>query len=162
MKMAKKQNIQDRINEIYNGNMKIPFMQAKEILLLGYTYGMDDFSNDLVNIASQVVSKQKNSNESLELSKQNNSNESSENIGFVGTTKELIKQTNSLNKEYEKKLKLGVLDAQVLITGRILNYINTHHDVVEMYEFVKQLNDEFQQKYFIAQTNYGEYKSKRK
>ena len=83
MKMAKKQNIQDRINEIYNGNMKIPFMQAKEILLLGYTYGMDDFSNDLVNIASQVVSKQKNSNESLELSKQNNSNESSENIGFV-------------------------------------------------------------------------------
>ena len=160
--MAKKQNIQDRINEIYNGNMKIPFMQAKEILLLGYTYGMDDFSNDLVNIASQVVSKQKNSNESLELSKQNNSNESSENIGFVWTTKELIKQTNSLNKEYEKKLKLGVLDAQVLITGRILNYINTHHDVVEMYEFVKQLNDEFQQKYFIAQTNYGEYKSKRK
>lgn len=161
MKMAKKQNIQDRIDEIYNGNMKIPFMQAKEILLLGYTYGMDDFSNNLVNMASQVVSKQNNSNKSSEVSKQN-SNESSENTGFVGTTKELIKHTNSLNKEHEKELKLGILDAQVLITGRILNYINTHHNVIEMYEFVKQLNDEFQQKYLIAQTNYGEYKSKRR
>ena len=30
--MEKKQNIQNRIEEVYNGKKKIPFMQSKDIL----------------------------------------------------------------------------------------------------------------------------------
>ena len=169
--MEKKQNIQNRIEEIYNGNKKIPFMQSKDILLLGYTYGLDDSNKNIIDSISKTVTDNISK-------KDNKTNISKEKQGFTGTTKELITHANenilkekieivkkeyeqqlkTIKKEHEKYLNLEILNTQVTLTGKILNYINIHHDVIEMYDYIKNLNKEFQDKYFIAKTNYGEYK----
>lgn len=148
-----KKNIQERIDEIYNGNSKIPFMQSKDILCLGYEYGLEDGKNS--NINKKTVQEQK-------------PKEHIEEKGFVGTTKDIITYAeskisnkdnikNELEKEYQNKKEEEILEAQVQISGQILNYIDTNHNIFDMFDYIKKMNNSYQDKLRAYKMNHGKY-----
>ena len=158
MKMEKKQNIQNRIEEIYNGNKKIPFMQSKDILLLGYTYGLDDSNKNIIDSISKTVTDNISK-------KDNKTNISKEKQGFTGTTKELIETTNKLLKnkndqnKQSSKITKEVLskkekyDLLVKVTADILANFNINKDFLSVYDYVQTLNKEYQDKLFYIKRN---------
>ena len=157
------ENIQERIDEIYNKNSKIPFMQSKDILKLGYTIGLDDAT---LNKTDNVCHNESDNN----INDKSNNNIKNNDNDIACTSKELIahmtekietdkiikqqvkQQVDNIKKElvkqHENKSNIKILETQVNITGRILNYINIHHDIVEIYDYIKDLNKEFQEKYY--------------
>ena len=157
------ENIQERIDEIYNKNSKIPFMQSKDILKLGYTIGLDDAT---LNKTDNVCHNESDNN----INDKSNNNIKNNDNDIACTSKELIahmtekietdkiikqqvkQQVDNIKKElvkqHENKSNIKILETQVNITGRILNYINIHHDIVEIYDYIKNLNKEFQEKYY--------------
>ena len=91
--------ILDRIEEIWKDNPKIPFMQSKEILKLGYRIAIEDLDKKPVN-------------------KDNNKKE--ETSDFIGTSKELIKfsenKIKTINKKSnkEEKQKLSIEKGKII------------------------------------------------
>ena len=149
--METNQNIQERIDEIFNQNSKIPFMQSKEILQLGYIYGTND---------------SKQSNKESSNTKSNKANKKDVDVEDTGKTpKEMIEYARDIIKEKstidEYTLKKQILEAQIQLSGKIVNYMNVNHDVIKMYDYVKDLNREFQHELYKLQTNHGEYKCRR-
>ena len=157
--------INDKVNEIWESNPKIPFMQAKEILRLGYELG----TNASINKGKEAKQNKKISKTNDESSKHEveeeriiSSNE------FVGTSKEFIKKTNDMiidrlkdkgKEEYEEKTK--ILKIQIELTGNILNYMAANRDFIDVYTHIKEMNNDYQNALYHEQTNNGDYKSKR-
>jgi len=164
------ENIKDRIDEIYKQNSKIPFMQSKDILQLGYEYALKD---------NQISKVNKDKNEVKNIIQQNNEITSTKNNYVVGTSKEIISYSKKLNNELEKnnnkhqeelkqqekdiktklvkKHKLEIekqkLEITTRLTGDILFYINTHHDIFSIMEYIKNINDEYRNKLYIFNLN---------
>lgn len=120
--------ILDRIEEIWKDNPKIPFMQSKEILKLGYKIAIEDLDKKPVN-------------------KDNNKKEETSN--FIGTSKELIKfsenkiktTNNKSNKEENQKLSIDkskiIKDTQMEILSDILFYMkNPNHDYLSLLDYI--------------------------
>ena len=134
-----------RINQIWKDNQKIPFMQSKDILALGYTFGFEDANK-------QKSPKENKSNQVVENSKE-----------FIGTSKDLIEYTN--NKKFKsndpeiKKQKLvaelNVLNTKVKVTGNILNYINANQDFWTIVDYIKNINREYQDDLYNFKLNNG-------
>lgn len=161
--METNQNLQKRIDDLFKQNSKIPFMQAKEILQLGYMYGEADAKKSV--------------NESKSTKQQTKPLVVKEEPEIGRTTKEMIEYANQkikesenqlnidkkqLKEKYEHNILLKVLEAQVKLSGEIANYINIHHNMLEIYDYIKELNNNFQHELYKIQTNYGEYKAKRR
>lgn len=152
--------INDKVNEIWESNPKIPFMQAKEILHLGYELGTKnaiDKGKEDIKKASTKPPKKEEADERII-----SSNE------FVGTSKEFIKKTNDMiidrlkdkeKEEYEEKAK--ILKIQIELTGDILNYMAANRDFIDVYTHIKEMNQNYQHELYHEQTNHGDYKSKR-
>ncbi len=134
-----------RINEIWNGNTKIPFMQSKDILKLGYTFGFEDANK-------QKSSKENKSNKAVENSKE-----------FIGTSKDLIEYTNNKKsksndpeiKKQKLAAELNVLNTKVKVTGNILNYINANQDFWTIVDYIKNINREYQDDLYKFKLNNG-------
>ena len=120
--------ILDRIEEIWKDNPKIPFMQSKEILKLGYRIAIEDLDKKPVN-------------------KDNNKKE--ETSDFIGTSKELIKFSENKiktinkksNKEEKQKLSIEkgkiIKDTQMEILSDILFYMkNPNHDYLSLLDYI--------------------------
>ena len=149
--METNQNIQERIDEIFNQNSKIPFMQSKEILQLGYIYGTND--------SKQANKESSNTNS-------NKANQKDVDVEDTGKTpKEMIAYARDVIKEKstidEYTLQKQILEAQIQLSGKIVNYMNVNHDIIKMYDYVKDLNREYQHELYKLQTNHGEYKCRR-
>ena len=146
------QEVTDKVNELWESNSKIPFMQAKDILCLGYTCGARDAIAKCQSVVQQKQDTKDNS--------------------FVGTSKELIKeadkrieeskqdsQKDKYKIEHEEKTK--TLNTQIQLTGEILNFMAVNMNFIDVYTHIKELNKKYQDELFYEQTNHGEYKSKR-
>ena len=134
-----------RINQIWEDNQKIPFMQSKDILTFGYTIGFEDANK-------QKLPKENKSNQVVENSKE-----------FIGTSKDLIEYTNNKkSKSNDPEIKkqklvaeLNVLNTKVKITGNILNYINANQDFWTIVDYIKNINREYQDDLYSFKLNNG-------
>lgn len=128
-----------RINKLWKDNPKIPFMQSKDILTLGYEFGYIDGQDEKSN---------------------------KENIGFTGTTKELIETTNKLltkikNKQNTQSSKVTKeilskkekYDLLVKVTADILENFNKTKDFLSVYGYVQDLNKKYQDKLFYIKND---------
>lgn len=106
-----------RINKLWKDNPKIPFMQSKDILALGYEFGYIDAKN--------IKNNESKNNESKNNSK---------------ITKEVL----------SKKEKYDIL---IKVTADILANFNITKDFLSAYEYVQNLNREYQDKLFYIKRN---------
>lgn len=145
------QEITDKVNELWESNSKIPFMQAKDILCFGYTCG----ARDAIAKCQAVVQQKQDTKDN----------------SFVGTSKELIKEADKRIEESkkesdgEKRIKeyyerVKKLNIQIDITGSILNYMSAHRNFLDVLDYIDNLNKKYQNELYREQTNNGEYKSK--
>ena len=110
-----------RIEQIWKENSKIPFMQSKEILALGFNKGMEYCEN---NSSKQVSTENK---PEIKKEKQNN--------GVVGNSKETIKYA-------EQQIKLTDLEKENIklnVVCEILDFIVDKRDFMETYNKVKEM-----------------------
>ena len=110
-----------RIEQIWKENSKIPFMQSKDILALGFNKGMEYCEN---NSSKQVSIENK---QEIKKEKQNNS--------VVGNSKETIKYA-------EQQIKLTDLEKETVkldIVEEILYFITQKQDLMETYTKVKDM-----------------------
>ena len=152
--METNQNLQVRIDELFKKNSKIPFMQAKEILRLGYIYGETDAKNSIVK--PQVIEKSKLT--------ENNSNGS-----FAGTTKEFFSHVNQEIKKQEKDKKEEALkkakekedrekeekkiriNAKKEILGKLLFYMKKPDiDFLDVYNHIQTMYDGYERDFLLT------------
>ena len=110
-----------RIEQIWKENSKIPFMQSKEILTLGFNKGMEYCEN---NSSKQVSIENK-----PEIKKEKPNN------GVVGNSKETIKYA-------EQQIKLTDLEKENIkldVVSEILDFIVDKRDFMETYNKVKDM-----------------------
>ena len=103
-----------RIEQIWKENSKIPFMQSKEILTLGFNKGMEYNEN---NSSKPEIKKEKQNN------------------GVVGNSKETIKYA-------EQQIKLTDLEKENIklnVVCEILDFIVDKRDFMETYNKVKEM-----------------------
>lgn len=106
---SNKMTPEKRIEQIWKENSKIPFMQSKDILTLGFNKGMEYSS----------VSDTKNNKDDA----------------FIGSTKEIIEYGNkvlSLSDLKKEQIKLDIIN-------EILDFINDKRDLMETYTKVKDM-----------------------
>ena len=109
------------IEQIWNENSKIPFMQSKEILALGFNKGIEYCEN---NSSKQVSIENK-----PDIKKEKPNNE------VVGNSKEIIKYT-------EQQIKLTDLEKENIkldVVSEILDFIIENRDFMETYNKVKDM-----------------------
>ena len=128
--MEKQLTIQEQVDIIWNSNSKIPFMQSKEILKLGYIEGRKSI-DDKPKVQLQ------NMNTTV-----NNSNSNPTKSGlteFVGNTKELINMAESKIKE-KTNLKKDITKEKIKLLENILDYMNNpSHNYIDTYDYVENL-----------------------
>lgn len=110
-----------RIEQIWKENSKIPFMQSKEILSLGFNKGMEYCEN---NSSKQVSIENK-----PEIKKEKPNN------GVVGNSKETIKYA-------EQQIKLTDIEKETIkldVIEEILYFITQKRDLMETYNKVKEM-----------------------
>ena len=116
----------DPIDKIWNDNPKIPFMQSKEILALGYKYGKESVNSSTFNNST----------------KENVKNESDSN-GFTSTSKELTKYANNKGKN-NKNNKLDYSQENQIkldIYNDILVAIQHKQNLLDVYTYCKDKAD---------------------
>ena len=128
----------DKVDELWKQNPKIPFMQSKDILRLGYELGKNESKNKNTTDKKVVDEVHKTPNS-------RHKNSSLENTTFVGTTKELIeygqktiKEQTTVKEEKHKANNRIRLDVVLDINDYIKNnkslneehnYFNTVRDI---------------------------------
>lgn len=124
-------DFENEINELWNSNSKIPFMQSKEILELGYKTGYNKGYNKKPNKEEKC---------------------------FVGTNKELINNVknnkSSKSNNNDNIFKKEKYELLIKLTSDILKYMESK-DFLDVYDYVKKLNKEYQDKLFYIKTNVG-------
>lgn len=129
---------QKRIDELYKQNSKIPFMQSKEILKLGYIYGEED--------SIKNINKLHNNSQYI---KENTNKKSND---FIGTTKDLIKYTDkkvNIDKKIKKKEEFNkekiIKEANIKLLGEILMYIKTKNpDFIDIFNYLNNMVEKLQ------------------
>lgn len=149
--MEKNQNlkpttIKDPIEEIWNANPKIPFMQSKEILKFGFNEGKKSLITEISNV--------------------NQSSQPNRDGSFVGTTKELIDHTNkkiSQTKDENKKSKpvyinateLDIEEARYKLLNEIIDFMGSKRDLIETYTKINNMC-------IVSEKRYNKLKAKYK
>lgn len=118
----------DPIEEIWKNNPKIPFMQSKEILALGYKFGKESIQEINHNVQKEDTSK-----------------------GFAGTTKETIEyaqkkinKKNNTNKSSSNTLDIE--ESKYRLLNNLVEYIENHQDLIEIYSRIKHLREDSRKK----------------
>ena len=133
----------DRIEEIWTGNPKIPFMQTKEILKYGYEKGIEDGKK--INTNKTVQSKD------IKDINQNEGKTSKEMIEYAKSVKNETKHKFEKEKIKEKiDFEKEKIKEKIDLTANILEYIK-NNDLVQVYMYVKELNADYQEK--LARAN---------
>lgn len=149
-------NIEKEINKIWDNNPKIPFMQSKDILTLGYKYGIEKITKGI------QLSIQSNSKEEDKKKEKKDKN-------FVGTTKEFIEYTNKevtdKNKQkfgpkdsktvYIKTKELDIEKARLTLISEICGHISANRDLLSTYEKLKSMRDESERKVRSLEIRYN-------
>lgn len=128
--MEKQLTIQEQVDIIWNSNSKIPFMQSKEILKLGYIEGRKSI-DDKPKVQLQNMNTMANNS---------NSNPTKSVLTeFVGNTKELINMAESKIKE-KTNLKKDITKEKIKLLKDILDYMNNpSHNYIDTYDYVENL-----------------------
>ena len=117
---SNKMTPEKRIEQIWKENSKIPFMQSKDILALGFNKGMEYCDG---NPKPQEV----NNKPEIKKEKPNN--------GVVGNSKETIRYA-------EQQIKLTDLEKEKIkldVVCEILDFITDKRDLMETYTKVKDM-----------------------
>lgn len=128
------------IENLWQSNSKIPFMQSKEILKYGFDQGYRYKESEIPNVSKTESSKQ---NDKYSKEVKRNKNEK--------TSKEMIEY----GKEYNKTLNKQLIQEKINLTADILLYMNKHRDFIEVYTYIKQLNNNIQRE--LAKQNNNAY-----
>lgn len=103
----------DRIDEIWNSNKKIPFMQSKEILRLGYEYGNGDCREEFL--------KQKQTKPVEDVNK---------------PSKET--QQSNFTKNIKNKNKI-IREAKIEVLLDVIKYYGKHPNFLDMITYIEQI-----------------------
>lgn len=119
----KQSTIEDQINELWNSNPKIPFMQSKEILAFGYTEGQKSINDKTQSVVKSIKDE-----------------------SFTGTTQEFLehveKETTKCqfdtNKD-KKKIELKIEEARFKLLDELADFITNSKDLLQTYSEVKRM-----------------------
>lgn len=128
------------IENLWQNNPKIPFMQSKEILKYGFDQGYNYKASEITDKPKTESNKQ---NDKSYKEVKRNKNEK--------TSKEMIEY----EKEYNKTLNKQLIQEKINLTADILLYMNKHRDFIEIYSYIKQLNNNIQRE--LAKQNNNAY-----
>jgi len=148
-------NYDKQINKIWNENPKIPFMQSREILRLGYIYGINEKTKDVIveepkdTIKNIVDNNIDNNTAPITKVETTTSNVvCDDNINFDNASKKLKKQRSRKYKiepdQYtlEGKLKVDVIDYVLILMDK-------KRDFLEVYEELQNYKDQLRNQYGI-------------
>lgn len=148
-------NYDKQINKIWNENPKIPFMQSKEILRLGYIYGINEKTKDVIveeskDTIKNVVDNNIDNNTApiTKVETKPSSVVVDDNINFDNASKKLNKQRSRRGKiepnQYtlEGKLKVDVIDYVLILMDK-------KRDFLEVYEELQNYKDQLRNQYGI-------------
>ena len=148
-------NYDKQINKIWNENPKIPFMQSREILRLGYIYGINEKTKDVIveepkDTIKNVVDNNIDNNTApiIKVETKPSSIVVDDNITFDNASKKLNKQRSRRGKiepnQYtlEGKLKVDVIDYVLILMDK-------KRDFLEVYEELQNYKDQLRNQYGI-------------
>lgn len=129
---VKKNICEDPIEILWKSNPRIPFMQSKEILRLGFNEGKKSLITEISNI--------------------NRPSQSNGDSDFVGTSKELIEHANKKINDNKKKvntksIEFSVEEARYKLLDEIFKFINDKRDLMETYTKIKNMHSVSQKRY---------------
>lgn len=119
-------NFEKEINELWNSNSKIPFMQSKEILGLGYLTAANKY-------IKQTVNKEENTNETQQVISSDNDDQKeysvNKNKDKMKTAKFSKKSKSEDNYKNEKTIELRTLE-------NVLAYIKKSGHLLDTYNYI--------------------------
>lgn len=119
-------NFEKEINELWNSNSKIPFMQSKEILGLGYLTAANKY-------IKQTVNKEENTKEKQPVISSDNDNQKeysvNKNKDKMKTAKFSKKSKSEDNYKNEKTIELRTLE-------NVLAYIKKSGHLLDTYNYI--------------------------
>lgn len=119
-------NFEKEINELWNSNSKIPFMQSKEILGLGYLTAANKY-------IKQTVNKEENTKEKQQVISSDNDDQKeysvNKNKDKMKTAKFSKKSKSEDNYKNEKTIELRTLE-------NVLAYIKKSGHLLDTYNYI--------------------------
>lgn len=119
-------NFEKEINELWNSNSKIPFMQSKEILGLGYLTAANKY-------IKQTVNKEENTKEKQQVISSDNDDQKeysvNKNKDKMKTAKFSKKSKSEDNYKNEKTIELRTLE-------NVLGYIKKSGHLLDTYNYI--------------------------
>lgn len=119
-------NFEKEINELWNSNSKIPFMQSKEILGLGYLTAANKY-------IKQTVNKEENTNETQQVISSDNDSKKEYSVDKTKDKMKTGKFSKKSKPEYnyknEKIIELRILE-------NVLAYIKKSGHLLDTYNYI--------------------------
>lgn len=119
-------NFEKEINELWNSNSKIPFMQSKEILGLGYLTAANKY-------IKQTVNKEENTNETQQVISSDNDSQKEYSVDKTKDKMKTGKFSKKSKPEYnyknEKIIELRILE-------NVLAYIKKSGHLLDTYNYI--------------------------
>lgn len=119
-------NFEKEINELWNSNSKIPFMQSKEILGLGYLTAANKY-------IKQTVNKEENTNETQQVISSDNDSQKEYSVDKTKDKMKTAKFSKKSKPEYnyknEKIIELRILE-------NVLAYIKKSGHLLDTYNYI--------------------------
>lgn len=119
-------NFEKEINELWNSNSKIPFMQSKEILGLGYLTAANKY-------IKQTVNKEENTKEKQPVISSDNDDQKEYSVDKTKDKMKTVKFSKKSKPEYnyknEKIIELRILE-------NVLAYIKKSGHLLDTYNYI--------------------------
>ena len=119
-------NFEKEINELWNSNSKIPFMQSKEILGLGYLTAANKY-------IKQTVNKEENTKEKQTVISSDNDDQKEYSVDKTKDKMKTVKFSKKSKPEYnyknEKIIELRILE-------NVLAYIKKSGHLLDTYNYI--------------------------
>ena len=119
-------NFEKEINELWNSNSKIPFMQSKEILGLGYLTAANKYIKQTVNKEENTKEKQQVISSDNDDLKEYSVNKTKDKMKTVKFSKKSKSEDNYKN---EKTIELRTLE-------NVLAYIKKNGHLLDTYNYI--------------------------
>ena len=119
-------NFEKEINELWNSNSKIPFMQSKEILGLGYLTAANKYIKQTVNKEENIKEKQQVISSDNDDLKEYSVNKTKDKMKTVKFSKKSKSEDNYKN---EKTIELRTLE-------NVLAYIKKSGHLLDTYNYI--------------------------
>ena len=121
-----------RINEIWNSNSKIPFLQSKEILRLGYEFGYNDSKKN----------PKKDNIQKCKSEEYDSGKTSREMIKYAENQINISKKAEHAKEQIKEEL---IVDTKIKTLADILTYMkDPKHDYIGLFAYIKNEIDKLQ------------------